>query len=100
MDGWMDGWVYFAFSFDSVEMYHAILIILALFYPHLQCVMPLVLRVVSGYDGAILAYGPQGSGKSYTLFASDQTAHQFGERDREDQAVGTAFDRLIIDRLC
>ena len=44
--------------------------------------MPLVLRVVSGYDGAVLAYGPQGSGKSYTLFAADQAAvaaPQFGE---------------------
>ena len=44
--------------------------------------MPLVLRVVSGYDGAVLAYGPQGSGKSYTLFAADQAAAaapQFGE---------------------
>lgn len=57
---------------------------------------PLVASLVDGYNGAVLAYGQTGAGKSHTMFGPDSAADVDGEADRGlcARAIGAAFQLI------
>jgi hypothetical protein len=57
---------------------------------------PLVESLVDGYNGAVLAYGQTGAGKSHTMFGPDAAANVYGDADRGlcARAISAAFQLI------
>ena len=58
---------------------------------------PLVESFVNGYNGAVLAYGQTGAGKSHTMFGPEEASCYDGERGLCARAISAAF-QLIAQR--